>query len=144
MTIALHFYNMAIYLFYIIYPSQCTSEISMSQHNLWCLNCSFKHTSMRRVEILKFTLMRVIIEINIKLNHHPLSLVCNNRWSAFVLPYIKNQTKQTAFKRRGDCIASLYRDDISVTQINISQKSHLPVSFLLLTVSLSLFIRSHS
>ena len=51
MTIALHFYNMAIYLFYIIYPSQCTSEISMSQHNLWCLNCSFKHTLMRRVEI---------------------------------------------------------------------------------------------
>ena len=120
-------------------------RISMSQHNLRCLNCSFKHTLMRRVEILCFALMEVIIKINIKSNHHPLFLVCNNRRSAFVSSYILKKTKPNRLlsKDAATDIASLYRDDISVTQINISQKSHLPVSFLLLTVSLS-FIHPHS
>lgn len=73
---------------------------------------------MRRVETRAYALMEIIIKsiLNQIIIFFPClqqQMVC----FCIVLYIKKNQTKQTAFKRRGERIASLYRDDISVTQI---------------------------
>lgn len=77
---------------------------------------------MRRVEILCFALMEVIIKINIKLNHHPLSLFATtDGLLLYCLIYKKTKPNRLLSKDAATDIASLYRDDISVTQITLAR-----------------------